>query len=91
MYSRLENTSTDKKRKNSATKKKEMPAGMENSASSAASCNVLVDTCHEYYGPKEKMEFSVMSVEDFPSFPATPLKPPSNRGRGESNDDIVMT
>ncbi len=35
------------------------------------------------------MKFSVVSVEDFPSLPATPLKPPSKRGRGESDDDIV--
>ncbi|ROI15540.1 hypothetical protein DPX16_0772 [Anabarilius grahami] len=66
--------STDKKRKNFATKKKESAADMEALASSAPAHNVLVDSCHDYYGPEEKVEFSVMSVEDFPSLPCTPLK-----------------
>ncbi|XP_016326785.1 uncharacterized protein LOC107676675 [Sinocyclocheilus anshuiensis] len=81
--------SADKKRKNSATKKKEMAADTEMTANSAAACNVLIDSCHDYYGPEEKMEFSMLSVEDFPSLPSTPLKPPSKKGRGESADDII--
>ncbi|KAK2871447.1 hypothetical protein Q8A67_023974 [Cirrhinus molitorella] len=66
---------------NSVTKKKEMAADTEMTASSATACNVLIDSCHDYYGPEEKVEFSVLSVEDFPSLPSTPLKPPPKRGR----------
>lgn len=83
--------SADKKRKNTATKKKEMAVDTEASSDSSASAyNVLVDSCHNYYGPPgEKMEFSVVSEVDFPSLPNTPMKPPSKKGRGESADDII--
>lgn len=80
--------STDKKRKNSVMKKKETAADMETAACSAVR-NALVDSCHTYYRPEEKIEFSVMTEEDFPSLPNTPMKPPSKKGRDESADDIV--
>lgn len=82
-HSPYRNMSADKKRKNSATKKKEMAADTE-TTNSAAACNVLIDSCHDYYGPEE-----MLSVEDFPSLPSTPLKPPPKKGRGESADDII--
>lgn len=41
--------SADKKRKNCMVKKKEMSANSETSASSAA-CNVLIYSCHDYFG-----------------------------------------
>ncbi|KAK2871448.1 hypothetical protein Q8A67_023975 [Cirrhinus molitorella] len=59
-----------------------MAADTEMTASSATACNGLIDSCHDYYGPEEKVEFSVLSVEDFPSLPSTPLKPPPKRGCG---------
>ncbi|KAK2896234.1 hypothetical protein Q8A67_010722 [Cirrhinus molitorella] len=81
--------SADKKRKN-LPKKKDMAAEPEMIATSAAACNVLVDSCHDYDVLEEKMEFSVLSTEDFPSLPSTPLKPLPKRGRvGESADDII--
>jgi len=84
--------STDKKRKNFATKKKELVV-VDTEASSTCSApahNVLVDSCHDYCDPPgEKMEFSVMSEADFPLLPETPVKPPSKKGRGESADDII--
>lgn len=73
-HSLFRNMSADKKRKNSVTKKKEMAADTEMTAnfSFAAACN---DSCHYYCGPEEKMEFSVLSMEDFISLPSAPLKP----------------
>ncbi len=66
-----------------------MTVDTEMAANSATACNVLIDNCHDYYGSEEKMEFSMLSVEDFPLLPSTPLKPPHKKGRIESADDII--
>ncbi len=87
-HSLSRNMSADKKRKNSATKNKEMTADTETTDKLATACNVLIDNCHDYYGSEEKMEFSMLSVEDFPSLPST-LKLPHKKGCGESADDII--
>lgn len=70
-------------------KEKEIAADTEKTASSANACYILIDSCHDCYGSEEKMEFSVLSAEDFPLLPCTSLKPSPKRGRGESHDNII--
>ncbi len=82
--------SADKKRKNSATKKKEMTADTETTDNSATACNVLIDNCHDYYGSEEDGIFDVVSGR-FPlaSFNSSEASPAHKKGRGESADDII--
>ncbi len=77
-HSLFRNMSADKKRKNSATKKKEMTADTETTDNSATACNVLIDNCHDYYGSEEDGIFDVVSgrfpLASFNSSEAFPTK-----------------
>lgn len=81
--------SSGNKRKSSVARR-DVAADPEAFGGSVTPCNVLIDSCHDYCRTEENMKISMMSEEDFPSLPTTPMKPPSKKGRGgESTGDII--
>lgn len=50
----------------------------------------LSTVIHDYCRTEENMKISMISEEDFPSLPTTPMKPPSKKRQGVSLLAILL-